>query len=74
MASEGQQKKVKLTSKLDEEPYISMFQETARLAHEALKQHGEPTMSREKLRYLAAAELNGELISDYVIGERHSSL
>ncbi len=68
MASEQQPKK----SKLDEEPYKSMFEETSRLVHEALKKYGKPTMSREELRKLLAKELRGESLSDFIIKERQA--
>ena len=73
MNSEQQPNQAKLKSKLDEEPYISMFKETARLAHEALKKYGKPTISRKELRKLMAKELKGELLSDIIINERKSS-
>lgn len=73
MASEQQPKKSKRKKKLDEEPYISMFKETGRLVHEALKKYGKPTISREELRELASRELEGELLSEFIVKERKST-
>lgn len=73
MASEQQPRKAKRKSKLDEEPYVSMFKETARLAHKALKKYKGSTISREELRKLAARELKGRLLSEDIIKERKSS-
>ena len=73
MASNRQPKMPKRKTKLDDEPYVSMFKETAQLAHMALKKYGRPTISREELRERASRELEGQLLSEFIIEERKSS-
>ena len=73
MATDKQKKEPIRKYKLDSKEYMDKVNEARRMAHEALKHYGKPTMSREKLRKLVAKELKGESLGDYIIKERKSS-
>ncbi len=70
MATDKQKKTPARKYKLDSKEYMDKVNEARRMAHEALKHHGKPTMSREKLRKLAAKELKGESLGDWIIEDR----
>jgi hypothetical protein len=57
-------------SKLDSKPYADMVRKTTEMAICALKDYGEPTMSREELRSRLAKELPDVSLSEMIIKER----
>ncbi len=56
--------------KLDSKEHMDKVAEARRMAHEALKHHGEPTMSVQELRELLDKDLKGVSLSDWIIEDR----
>ncbi|GEM_PF-6453733 len=59
---------------LDQEPYRSMFAETAARIDRALAKYGEPTMSLEELRVALHEAMGVESFSDLLLEDRRSQL
>ena len=70
MATDKQKKNPTRKYKLDSKEYMDKVNEARRMAHEALKHYGKPTMSLEELRALLDRDLKGISLSDWIIEDR----
>ncbi len=57
-------------SELDSKRTLAKVARATKLAHKALAQYGEPTMSLEELRAILSRKLEGISLSDLIIQER----
>ena len=59
-------------NKLNSKSSLKKVAAATKLAHEALKHYGEPTMSLEELRAVLNKQLKGVSLSDLVIQDREA--
>lgn len=59
-------------NKLNSKKHLKAVAQATKMAHEALKHYGEPTMTLAELRVAMDKELKGISLSELIIKERQS--